>query len=175
MNFKKLFTLSIALFGVVISFTSCGKDDGAIPNNVSIIDIPAITTNKDASASANITLASPGSFAGRFTALLYFAGAPQPERVDIVVRKTNGTTINNNNVKVFSANITALPVTLNVTVAQIEALFGAPIALRDNYDFAPDIYVKGVKYEAFPLVGAGTGAGVRAMPLFNEFARYTVQ
>jgi hypothetical protein len=54
-------------------------------------------------------------------------------------------------------------------------LFGTAIVLNDNYDFAPDIYVGTRKFEAFPLIGSGTGAGVRAMPLYSEFARYTAK
>ena len=105
--------------------------------------------------------------------IFIFPGTTPPTKVDIVVRKTKGTTINNNNVKVFKTGITTFPTSFTVTAAEIAALFGTAIALGDNYDFAPDIYVGDRKFEAFPATGNGTGAGLNGQPLFGEFARFT--
>jgi hypothetical protein len=175
MKIKKINILLAVSFGAIIAFSACKKDDGAIPERVSIIDVPAITTTIDPTGSQFITFSNQAAFSGKFKVDLYFPGATPPDKVDIVVRKTNGTTINNNNVKLYRADVTSLPASFTVTAADIVGLFGTPIALNDNYDFAPDIYVGINKFEAFPPIGTGTGAGVIAMPLFKEYARFKAQ
>ena len=69
--------------------------------------------------------------------------------MDVVVRK-NGSAAN---VKVFKAGVTTLPATFSVTSAELATLFGAPVALGDTYDFAPNIYVGDRMFEAFPATG----------------------
>ena len=157
--------------GAVIAFSGCRKDDGAIPDRVDISEVPAVTMPIDPTGSASIQFANQGAFAGKFRAELYFPGAKPPDKIDIMVRKTNGSVINNNNVRLYRADVTNLPASFTVTAAEIVALFG-PIALNDNYDFGPDIYVGSNKYQAFPTVGTPTGAGVIGMPLFKEYARF---
>jgi len=175
MKIKNINVLSTFFLAVIMVFSSCRKDDGPIPERVSITAIPVITTDKDATGSASVSLASPGSFTGKFKIDLYFPGATPPTKVDVVVRKNPSTsTITNNNVKVFKTAITTLPSSFTVTAADLSTLFGAPLVVNEIYDFATDIYVGDKKYEAFPVVGTGTGAGVRGMPYFNEFARYNV-
>ena len=77
----------------------------------------------------------------------------------------------------FKKDITTIPATFTVTAAEIASLFGAPIALGDAYDFAPDLYVGVKKYEAFPA-SIGTQAvtsnnsGIQAYPGFSQFARF---
>ncbi len=159
--------------GAVIAFSGCRKDDGAIPERVTISEVPAVTMPTDPTGSASISFANPAAFSGKFRAELYFPGAKPPDKIDIVVRKTNGSVINNNNVALYRADVTALPASFTVTAAEIVALFG-PLSLNDNYDFGPNIYVGSNKYEAFPFVGTGTGAGVIGMPLFKEYARFRV-
>jgi hypothetical protein len=73
---------------------------------------------------------------------------------------------------VFKAGVTTYPATFTVTAAEIAALFGTPILVGDNYDFASDIYVGDRKFEAFPVTGNGTGAGLNGQPFFSEFARF---
>ena len=163
-----LLALSLGAF----AFLGCSKDDGAIPERVSITAVPTITTNIDATGSAAIDLLNLGSFSGKFKVDQYFPGTTPPTKVDIVVRKTNGA-VNNNNVKVFKTGVTTFPSTFTVTAAEIATLFGVPIALGDAYDFAPDIYVGERKFEAFPATGNGTGAGLNGQPFFGEFVRYS--
>ncbi len=173
MKFRNI-KLSLALLiGVVIAFTGCRKDDGAIPSRVDIDDVPVITMPIDPSGSLSISNANPATFSGKFSAELYFPGAKPPDKVDILVRKTNGSTITNTNIKLFKANITTFPASFTVTAADLVTLFG-PLTLNDNYDFGPDIYVGTNKYEIFPAVGTATGAGVIGMPLFKEYARFRV-
>jgi hypothetical protein len=171
MKIRKINILQAVFLGAVIAFTGCKKDDGAVPKRVSITDVPTVTTNIDATGSQAIDLLNPSSFSGKFKVDLYFPGTTPPSKVDIVVRKSNGT-VTNNNVKVYKAGVTSLPVSYTITAAEIATLFGAPILLGDTYDFAPDMYVGDKKFEAFPAVGAGTGAGLNGEPFFSEFARF---
>lgn len=167
----KIRTISIYLatfIGAIIALTSCSKNDGPITNKVTINDVPAITTKIDASGSQAIDMLNLASFNGKFSVDLYFPGTTPPTKVDIVVRK-NGSAAN---VKVFKAGITTMPSTFSVTTADLQTLFGAAITLGDTYDFAPNIYVGDKMFEAFPATGAGTGAGVIAMPGFSEFSRF---
>lgn len=171
MKIRKISILLAVSLGAIIAFTGCRKDDGAIPDRVSVVSVPTITTNIDATGSQAIDLLNLTAFAGKFKVDLYFPGTTPPSKVDIVVRKWNGTA-NNNTVKVYKAGVTTFPSNFTVTAAEIAALFGAPIALGDTYDFAPDIYVGDRKFEAFPVVGNGTGAGLNGQPFFSEFARF---
>jgi hypothetical protein len=172
MKIGKISILLAVSFGAIMAFSGCEKDDGAIPSNVGIINVPTITTNIDATGSTIINVLSPATaatFAGKFKVDNYFPGAAAPTKVDIVVRK-NGS---NANVVLYKANVTTLPVTYTVTAAEITALFGGTIMTGDTYDFAPNIYVGTNKYEAFPVTGIGIGTGHAGHPLYGEFARFT--
>lgn len=173
MNIRKLNILPAIVLMTVIAFTSCSKDDGAIPKRIGIEDVPAITTNLEKGTVDSISITNPSTFQGKFNVAMFFENAPTPTKVDIVVRKNGAASM----VKVFKADVTTLPASFTVTVAEIETLFGAPIALRDTYDFSPDIYVNGKKYEAFPLVGLGSAQGITGMSAigYGVFARYTVK
>ena len=171
MKSKQMNILSVLALFFAITFTSCSKDDGAIPKRIGIEDVPTITTNIETGSTNTITVSNQAAFQGKFTVSLYFAGAKAPDKVDIVIRK-NGAAAN---VKVFKAGVTTLPSSITVTAAEIATLFGTAIALNDTYDFAPDIYVGTKKYEAFPLTGLGSGAGVVNMPGYGEYVRYTAK
>ncbi len=168
MKSRKINILLALSLGAIIAFTGCKKDDGAVPERVTINDVPAISTAVDPTGSQAIDLLNLGAFAGKFKVTEYFPGTTPPTKIDIVVRK-NGSSAN---VKVFKTGVTTYPSTFSVTAAEIATLFGVAVALGDTYDFAPDLYVGTRKFEAFPAIGAGTGNGVIAMPLFSEFARF---
>jgi hypothetical protein len=178
MNFRKINIVTALAFTALVTFTSCSKDDGAIPNRVGIEDVPAVSMNTETGGvGANLSLAAAGTFEGKFKASVYFAGATPPTKIDVMVRKNAASTgVNNANVKTFKLDIAALPANFTVTAAEIEALFGAPLKVKEVYDFGPNIYVKGKKYEAFPATGIGSGQGVAGMSAvgFGEFVRYTV-
>ena len=171
MKIRKINILLALCLGVLIAFSSCTKDDGAIPKDIAIAAVPTITNNIDPTGSQAINLLNLASFAGKFKMDNYFPGTTNPSKVDIVVRKSNGT-VNNSNVKVYKAGITTFPTNFTVTAAEIAALFGTAIKLGDTYDFASDIYVGDRKFEAFPVTGNGTGAGLNGQPFFSEFARF---
>jgi hypothetical protein len=165
----------LAAFALAVTtFTGCSKDDGAIPKNINIEDVPAVTTNLETGGTtATIAFTNQAAFQGKFKVALFFLGATPPAKVDIVVRKNASVA----NVKLYKADVTLLPASFTITAAEIAALFGAPLALNDTYDFAPDIYVGTKKYEAFPAVGLGSGQGITGMSSigYGEFVRYSVK
>ncbi|MBE7170261.1 MAG: hypothetical protein INR73_06710 [Williamsia sp.] len=172
MKQKKINLLTAFAFSTLAIFSGCSKDDGPIPKNISIEDVPAISTNiETGGTAATITFTSQASFQGKFKVALFFAGAKPPTKVDVVVRK------NTASVKQFKADVTALPASFTVTAADIATLFGAPLTLNDTYDFAPDIWVGTKKYEAFPATGVGSGQGITGMSSigFGEYVRYSVK
>jgi hypothetical protein len=175
MKFRNLNILFAFALGI-ISFTGCSKDDGPIPNRIGIEDVPAMTMNLEPQKKDNIDtirVGTPATFTGKFKVAAIFPNAVKPTKVDIVVRKNASAS----NVKLFKAGVTEFPTSFTVTAAEIATLFGSPIALNDNYDFAPDIYVGAKKYEAFPAVGTGSGSGVVGMNSigFFEYVRITVK
>ena len=158
----------------IAALIGCSKDDGAIPENIGIEDVPAITTNMESGGTtATIAFANQGAFEGKIKVALYFTDATPPAKVDVVVRK-NGAAAS---VKLFKADVTSLPASFTIKAADIETLFGAALKVNDTYDFAPDIYVKEKKYEAFPITGVGSGSGVTGMNVigFGEYVRFSVK
>jgi len=175
MKLRKINILAAITIGAIISLTGCSKDDGAIPKNIGIEEVPAISTNLEAGGTtATIAFNNQAAFQGKFKVTLFFAGAVAPGKVDVVVRKNASA----GNVKVYKADVTALPASFTVTAAEIATLFGTTsLALNDTYDFAPDIYVGTKKYQAFPTVGSGSGSGVTGMSTigYGEFVRFSVK
>jgi hypothetical protein len=164
----------INIFSTIVLLTSCSKDDGAIPERVSIEDVPVVTTNlENGATAATITLSNQAAFEGKLKVSLFFADAKPPAKVDVVVRK-NGQA---SNVKLYKADVASLPVSFSIKAADLETLFGKALAVDDTYDFAPDIYVGTKKYEAFPVTGAGAGSGLQGMSAvgFGEYVRFTVK
>jgi hypothetical protein len=174
MKLRKINILAAIAFGAVVTLTGCSKDDGAIPKNIGIEKVPAISTNLEAGGTtATIAFTNQAAFQGKIKVWLYFAGAIAPTKVDVVVRKNASAA----NVKVYKADVTALPANYTVTAAEIATLFGAPLALNDTYDFAPDIYIADKKYQAFPTVGNGSGQGITGMSTigYGEYVRFSVK
>jgi len=174
MKLRNINQLASLTLGITIALTGCSKDDGAIPNRISIEDVPAISTNLESGGTAaNITFANQAAFEGKFKETLYFTNATPPDKIDIAVRKNNS----NLNVKIFKTNVTSLPASFTVTAADIATLFGTALALNDTYDFAPDIYVGTKKYEAFPGSGIGAGQGITGMSNigYGEYVRFSVK
>ncbi len=171
-NIKRLY--KFLFFAVTTAaLVSCSVDDGPIKKKyLDVIDaVPAISTKVDPSGNQSIDVLNPGSFQGKFTVSEFFdgPGSFSPDKVDVVVRKNGGT---GTKVKVYKADVTSFPASFTVSGTEIQALFGEPIVVNDNYDFSADIYVGGKKYEAFPLGGVSTSSGPTAAPGFSHFARY---
>jgi hypothetical protein len=96
----------------------------------------------------------------------------RPEKVDVVIIK-NGI---KSSVKVVQAGITTYPATVSFTGPQLATLFGAPTATCDFFEVGVDIYSNGLKYEAFPVVGAGYGStGVLNQPNYTPQVTYNTK
>jgi hypothetical protein len=164
----------INILTVIIVLAGCSKDDGPIPERVSIEDVPVVTTNLESGGTAaTINFNNQGAFEGKLKVALFFPDAKAPAKVDVVVRKNGAAS----SVKLYKADVTSLPFSFSIKAADLETLFGKALAVNDTYDFGPDIYVGEKKYEAFPVTGAGAGSGVQGMSNvgFGEFVRLTVK
>lgn len=171
MKFSTIKILTAVALVTVISFTACSKDDGAIPKNINIEDVPAVSINLESGAiTANITLADQAAFKPNFKLTMFFSNATPPTKVDIVARKKNGTI---GPVKVFKTDITALPANFSITAAELAALYGTPFVLKDTCEMALDIYVGSKKYEAFPASSIGSAQGVSGMSSVGFGAQLT--
>ncbi|RZK47144.1 MAG: hypothetical protein EOO94_01305 [Pedobacter sp.] len=174
MKLRKINMFTAVAVAAVMMLTGCSKDDGAIPKNIGIEDVPAITTNLEKGGTADsIAFNNPTAFQGKIKVAMFFPDKKAPAKVDVVIRK-NGAAAN---VRLYKADVTALPASFTLTAAEITTLFGAAIALKDTYDVAPDIYVGDKKYQAFPLIGLGSGQGITGMSTigYGEFVRFTVK
>ena len=174
MKFRSSNILSAIALVFIVTFTACSKDDGPIPERIGIEDVPAVTTNLETGGTAaNITFANQAAFEGKIKLAMYFNDQTPPDKIDVVVRK-NGAAAN---VKVYKAAVTSLPANYTITAAEIETLFGAPLALNDTYDFAPDIYIGTKKYQAFPTTGLSAGQGITGMSSigYSPMVRFSVK
>lgn len=148
---------------------ACSKDsNGNLPDGITTVNVPQVV--KDANSSVNIDFTNLGSFAGKFTAGLYFPDGPKPEKADIVVIK-NGV---KSSVKVVQANVTTFPTTVSVNKAALETLYGQALKLGDNFTFGMDFYYSGVKYEAFPVTGLAYGASIPNLTGASNTVKYDV-
>ena len=161
---------------IALSFlTGCDKNDGPVPEKYDLetgIPQPQIVKNGGNAALNWLDLAA---FQGKYDLTGVYFPEDAPSKMDVVIRK-NG---NNTNVKVIEAGVTTFPKSYTITAAQIATLFGAPLALNDNYDISADVYNKdGKKYEAFPNIGistaVGTASGVAGQALASPSIRYSV-
>jgi hypothetical protein len=152
-----------------ILFAGCTKNDGPVPDGVALDRVfqPQVVKN---GGSAAIDMTNLAGFQGKFDVGVFRTTDIPPAKYDVVIRKN----IDNTNIKVFQAGVTALPTTLTITAAQLATLFGAPITLGDNYDIGVDFYTQsGTKYEAFPAIGVGYGSGVANQPGTSTSIRYS--
>lgn len=151
----------ILLYSVLATllFASCRKSDNSKLPDLSRVPVPLI--KKDASANATIDGNAPNSFTGKVTVDLFFKDDTKPAKFDIVAIKNGNKSI----VKIIQADVKSFPATVTITGLQLATLFGSPIVLGDKFDIGADVYTQGgQKFEAFPLVGAGYGAGVANQP-----------
>jgi hypothetical protein len=171
MKLRKINIVTAIALGAVVTFTACSKDDGAIPERVSIEDVPTVSINLESGAiAATIAFADQAAFQGKFKVSMFFNNATPPTKVDIVARKKNGTI---GSVKLFKADVTTLPASFTITAAELATLFGGPLVLKDTCELAPDIYVGTKKYEAFPTYALGSGSGVTGMSSVGFGAQLT--
>lgn len=182
MKIKQVHILSALAIGAFLTLGGCKKDDGAIPNRVSVEAVPVLSTNVDVVSSTsdtkttNVSLATITAFSGTFTVSNYFPGKPVPDKIDLKARKSaSQTTVDNTNVKLFKANAaSSYPTKFTITYADLVAMFGSTFKVNEVYDIGPDMYVGTKLYEAFPLGITGTATGVSSMPFYAEYARFKI-
>jgi hypothetical protein len=151
----------------VTVLAGCDKNDGPVPDDVKLERVPEPQIVKNG-GSAAIDVTNLSSFQGKFDVGLYFPNDVKPSKMDVVIRKNNST------VKVFQADVTTFPSSFTITSAQLATLFGAPVALNDNYDIGADVYTQdGKKYEAFPATGVGYASGIASQPGATTSTRYS--
>ena len=151
----------------VTVLAGCDKNDGPVPDDVKLERVPEPQIVKNG-GSAAIDVTNLGSFQGKFDVGLYFPNDVKPSKMDVVIRK------NNSAVKVFQTDVATFPTTFTITSAQLATLFGAPVALNDNYDIGADVYTQnGKKYEAFPATGVGYASGIASQPGATPSTRYS--
>ncbi len=153
------------ILAVSVLFTACKKNDGPIPKSIALDrqDVqPQVT--KNASGSQAIDVLNLNNFSAVVNIGTYTSDVPV--KMDVVVRKNNL----NSSTKVVQAGLTTFPTSVTITAAQLEALFGVPVALNDAYDISVDYYTSdSKKYEAYPLIPGspsvfGYGSGVSSQP-----------
>jgi len=148
--------LSYSFLAVLVLLGACRKADNPKIPTLARVPVPYVVV--DQTKDVSISATNPASFSGAFTVGLFFPNDIKPTKMDVVARK-NG---NNSNIKVFSAGLATWPTVFTINGTQLATLFGATPVLGDKYDFGVDIYTQdGTKYEAFPAVGSGYGAGVQ--------------
>lgn len=151
-----------------VLFASCRKSDNSKLPDLSRVPVPLI--KKDASASATIDGNAPNSFTGKITVDLFFKDDTKPAKFDIVAIKNGNKSI----VKIIQADVKTFPATVTITGLQLATLFGTPIVLGDKFDIGADVYTQsGQKFEAFPSVGSGYGAGVANQPGASTSVAYS--
>ena len=164
--------MKLPIYYFLLAFTllaGCSKNDSPVPKDIALDRVPEPQLTKTG-GSQSIDVTNPSGFEAKFDVGVYYQSGIQPSKFDVVARK-NG---NDTTVKVFKTDISTFPTTLTLTVADLEALFGAPVALGDNYDISVDVYTaSGKKYLAFPLVGAGYGSGISQQPGATTSIRYS--
>ena len=147
---------------------SCRKEDNPIlPELQGNIPVPKLVPDPTSELVIDMTR-NPATFAGKFDVGLLYPN-DKPQKVDIVVMK-NG---DKANVKIFKADVTAFPTTLQITGANLISLFG-PIVLGDYFDIAADITLaSGQKLVAFPANGVQFASGIAAIPGSAPLLRYS--
>jgi len=157
---KRITIYSAILVFVLAVLNACRKDDNPrIPALEKFEWMPQFV--KDQTTNVAIDGKDPLAFVGKFTLDKYFETDINPQKVDIVVIKNN----DKGNIKMIKADVTSFPTTVEITGPQLEALFGAPILLGDNFTIGADITTPGgKKFEAFPTLGNAYASGITAEP-----------
>lgn len=162
---KKFLLYSTIAFLLIL--IGCRKEDDVKLPKLDRVPTPLIT--KVENTDAVISKDNPTAFKGKFTVGLYYETDVPPQKMDVVIRK-NGTTT-----KIFKENITTFPTTFDITGAELATLFGAPLALADNYEIGVDITTReGQVFQAFPAKGNAHGSNIANLPNASTSITYTV-
>lgn len=140
----------------IITLAGCRKSDNSkLPD---LARVPTPSFKLDATSDQFINPGAPASFKGKVILDLFFKNDIPPKKMDVMIMKNSAPA----SAKLFKADVTAFPITLDITGQQLIDLFGAPIADGDQFTIGVDITTQsGVLYQAFPTVGAAWGTGVQ--------------
>jgi len=162
---KKIVLYSLLAVTVLVS---CRKSDNPKVPGLTRVPVPKIVTVANSDAVIDVSN-NPALFKGKFDVGLLFPQDIAPQKFDIVIIKNGNKAI----VKTFKTDVTTFPTTLEITGAQLIALFGGSIVLGDFFDIGADITLPGgQKLEAFPAVGTQFGGGTANIPGSGTFLRY---
>ena len=155
---KKIILLTLLFCGLALMFAACRKDDVPPPADLRF-PLPLLT--KDTTGDEFISGKDPSSFLGKFIVDMYYGTAVTAQKVDIVVIRND----NKTSVKTIKADVTNFPASIEVTGAQLTALFDSTIRLGDKFEIGADVTtINGQKFEAFPVTGNPYGADTAALP-----------
>ncbi|POY36958.1 hypothetical protein C3K47_07795 [Solitalea longa] len=121
---KKILSI-ILLLG--IATLSCRKEDNPKLPDIVSVPVPQVKLGEGASA----IIEEPAEFASKVDVGLYFPDKEKPKKIDLMVAR-NG---DYNNVKVFQADITAFPTSVDVTGAKLAQVFGIDVSSIVPGDF----------------------------------------
>lgn len=146
---------------------ACRKSDNPKLPELTRVPVPKLTVVANSDQAIDV-INNPADFKGNFeVGMLFPEDVIKPQKVDVVVRK-NG----KGAVKVFKADVTTFPTSIQVSGQQLIDLFG-PIVLGDYFDFATDIYLaSGLKIEAYPATGLQFSGGTANIPTSSPTLRY---
>ena len=146
----------VFLLLAIVVVAGCRKSDNSKLPDLARVPVPSLKI--DAASDQIINPGAPALFKGKVIVDLFFKGDVPPKKFDVVIMKNSNTAVT----KVYKADVTTFPVTLDITGQQLIDLFGAPIADGDLFTIGVDITTQdGVVYQAFPAVGAAYGTGIQ--------------
>lgn len=154
---KSSIIYSLLIGALVIA--GCRKEDNPKVPNFERVPVPQITLGEG--SGDKIPVSDPASYTSTIIVDNYFKHGTAPKQMDVVVIK-NGDALNQ---KSLQASITTFPTTITITGQQLADLFGAPIALDDEFTIGADVTTtEGKKYVAFSSEGISYGPGIFNMP-----------
>src|SRR5688500_16015721 len=125
----RLYKLSTYIF-LLLFAVGCRKSDNPKLPALERVPVPLHTIDQ----SMDVIIQDPAQFNAKFTVDLYFKEDVKPKKMDVVVAR-NG---DYSNVKVYKADVTTFPATIEVTGQQLATTFGIPITdikPGDTYEF----------------------------------------
>ncbi len=145
---KKLIVSIISCLVVVGMISSCRKVDNPKLPSISRVPLPLLT---DSLYPGDQLLPAAAAFTRTVTVDVYFKEDVPPKSMDLVIVKNgSATNYSASSIKVLHAGITTFPATVTFTDADIQSLFGTPVALGDIYEVGANVTAKdGTVYPAY--------------------------
>ncbi len=166
-NIKFLSPLLVMLALIVASCEPDGK--GNLPD-IERVPIPLMKQV----ANSDVLIQDPAAFKGKFTVDLYFKEDVAPKQIDVVVTRNGDYGVS----KVLKAAVTSFPTTVDVTTAQLAALFGLDVSKvvpGDYFEIGSTIVTQsGLTVPAFSKTGNQFSADISNFPGASLKLKYPV-